>query len=394
MRPCCSQSFSPSVRHLSRLLCHRCSVWIIVFLVVFIFISSVGLGGQGVRSAFDRHNPATSSAQSAQTTSPLIEKELRLAGDYLVGRGVPKDPAQAAYWYRKAADQGDPDAENQLGYFYTWGIGVARDDAEAFRWFARAAGSGCPAAKLNLAVMYYQGVGTPRDLTLALQLLNELADKQYARAEAYLGIIYTTGADVSQNTAAGEKWLSRAAREKNPEAEYALGVLWSFAASREHHPAKALKLFRRAAHQGYVPAMHALGILLEQHPEMASPDEALVMLERAAEAGSWKSSVVLGTLARDGHDRPKSITEAFRWFTIAKKQGGAAAERLTRVDLERFRHSLSEDEQNRQAEIASQWLAQHPNIDLYFFGGSGNSIFPIDEVYAAPNDGSRPQSEF
>lgn len=83
--------------------------------------------------------------RQTSTANPLartIADELRLAGDFLIGRGVAKDPAQSAYWYRKAADQGDPNAQNQLGYLYSWGIGVERDPAEAAKWFMRAAGSG------------------------------------------------------------------------------------------------------------------------------------------------------------------------------------------------------------------------------------------------------------
>src|SRR5580704_6155687 len=47
-----------------------------------------------------------------------LREELRLACDYLAGRGVPRDLSKAAYWYQKAANQGDTGAEVQMGYFY------------------------------------------------------------------------------------------------------------------------------------------------------------------------------------------------------------------------------------------------------------------------------------
>jgi hypothetical protein len=333
---------------------------------------------------FDHLNPPTPSPQSGETLSPPIEKELRLAADYLVGRNGPKDPAQAAYWYRKAADQGDPGAQNQLGYFYTWGIGVERNQQEAFRWYARASGSGLQAAKLNLAVLYYKGVGTTRDVSLALQILTDLAEKGNARAEGYLGILKLGSTDGPRDPAAAEKWLNRAAKAKNPEAEQALGVLWAFTSDHPQDPAKAAKFFRHAAQQGYVPAMHALGILLEQHPEIAPDpaDEAVLMLERAAQAGSWKASATLGTLARDGHNRRQNSADAFRWFTIAKKQGGAAAELLMRRNLDHCRQSLTEEQQNQELAAADAWLAHYPHHDLYLFSGAGVSDFPIGEVYA------------
>ena len=37
----------------------------------------------------------------------------------LEGATVPQDYAEAAKWYRKAADQGLADAQNTLGYMYS-----------------------------------------------------------------------------------------------------------------------------------------------------------------------------------------------------------------------------------------------------------------------------------
>src|ERR1700761_8570935 len=76
-----------------------------------------------------------------------VQQELKLGGDFLVGRGVPKDPARSAYWYRKAADQGNPDAQAELGYFYSAGIGVQPNPAEAAKWFVRAMAGGSSTAK-------------------------------------------------------------------------------------------------------------------------------------------------------------------------------------------------------------------------------------------------------
>ena len=41
------------------------------------------------------------------------------------GRGVPQDRAQAAAWYRKAAEQGDAKAQFNLGLMYRYGPGYS-----------------------------------------------------------------------------------------------------------------------------------------------------------------------------------------------------------------------------------------------------------------------------
>lgn len=319
--------------------------------------------------------------------SPLartVGDELRLAGDYLVGRGVAKDPAQAAYWYRKAAEQGDSNAQNELGYLYSWGIGVGRDEAQAARWFMRAAGSGSQPAKLNLAVMSLKGAGMPRDIHFALDLLHQLAEKDNARAECYLGVLSMEGIGAPVDPRTAEKWFARAAKAKNPEAEYAMGRLWSVEPDHPHDAAKAAGFLRRSAKSGYVPAMDALGLLLIERPELAKhPDEGVTFLRRAAEAGTWRASDALGILARDGRDMPQDIGAAFRWFNIAVAQGAVEAERQVHGDLLRARDLLTADQQQDQIEAAEVWLEKHPNTDLFVFDSGIDDLFPIQEVYAS-----------
>ena len=61
---------------------------------------------------------------------------------YAEGRGVPQDDAEAARWFRLAAEQGYADAQLNLGAAYTDGRGVLKDDAEAVRWWGLAAEQG------------------------------------------------------------------------------------------------------------------------------------------------------------------------------------------------------------------------------------------------------------
>lgn len=318
------------------------------------------------------------------TKNAETEKELQRAADYLMGRGVAKDPVQAAYWFRKAADHGDPGAQNELGYLYAGGVGVERDNAQAFRWFARSAGGGYEAAKLNMAVMYLKGIGVPRDLGFARDLLVELAAKRNGRAEDYLGLMYLNGFGVAEDSRAAEEWFSRAAKDKNPEGEYAMGQIYSVASGHDHDYAKAAKYLRESARGGYVPAMYTLGTLLVNHPEAGEKGsgEAVGWLTRAAEAGTWQSSATLGTLARDGREIRQDTAEAFRWFVIAAKQGGAEAEEQTRANVARCRLTLAAGEQDAQLRAAQSWVEQHPHTDLFVFNDV-RSEFPVGEVYVS-----------
>ena len=75
---------------------------------------------------------------------------------YDKGQGVPQDYAQAALWYRKAAEQGYAVAQYNLGRLYDDGRGVPQDYAEAYFWLDLAAagkldglelGTGCEVSR-------------------------------------------------------------------------------------------------------------------------------------------------------------------------------------------------------------------------------------------------------
>lgn len=98
---------------------------------------------------------------------------------YLLGRGTPKDTAEAVAWYRRAADQGYAAAQVKLGSFYKNGTGVAKDASEAVRWYRKAAQQGDAVAERYLGDMYLKGLGVPKDM-------NEAA-RWYGRAAVQAG---------------------------------------------------------------------------------------------------------------------------------------------------------------------------------------------------------------
>ena len=67
------------------------------------------------------------------------------------GQGVPQDYAQAAAWTRKAAEQGDADAQRYLGLMYDLGQGVPKDAVSAYLWFNLSAARGTGEAQKSAA---------------------------------------------------------------------------------------------------------------------------------------------------------------------------------------------------------------------------------------------------
>lgn len=89
--------------------------------------------------------------------------QVLLGSMYRQGLGVAADLAQAARWFRSAADQGLPQAQYSLGTLYRKGIGVQRDAAEAAKWYRKAADQNLTAAQVGLGASYFYGDGVPRN---------------------------------------------------------------------------------------------------------------------------------------------------------------------------------------------------------------------------------------
>ena len=110
------------------------------------------------------------------------EAQFNLGVRYFHGRGVPEDIQEAIRWVRLAAEQGHAEARLSLGVLYDEGRGVPRDHEEAVRWYRLAAEQGHPEAQFNLGVSYDEGEGVAREGTPPVAEL----DLQQARYEAAL----------------------------------------------------------------------------------------------------------------------------------------------------------------------------------------------------------------
>ena len=98
--------------------------------------------------------------------------QFNLGWMYAIGDGVPKDSTEAVKWFRKAAEQGNANAQCSLGLKYDKGDGVPKDEREAVKWYRKAAEQGDAHAQFNLGLSYRYGDGVPKDIVQAHAWLN------------------------------------------------------------------------------------------------------------------------------------------------------------------------------------------------------------------------------
>jgi hypothetical protein len=92
--------------------------------------------GQVGADAYKRADYAT----ALREWRPLAEQgdadaQYNLGVMYDFAKGVPRDFTAARQWYEKAAAQGHAGAQNNLGGLYEFGHGVKRDYVRAYMWY-------------------------------------------------------------------------------------------------------------------------------------------------------------------------------------------------------------------------------------------------------------------
>jgi hypothetical protein len=101
-----------------------------------------------------------------------INAQAELGYSYQYGDEMNKSPNEALKWNLAAANQGSPMAQHNLAVMYDEGVDIPENNAEAIKWYHKAAGQGHPRAQLNLGIMYWKGEGVTKDLEQAWNLLN------------------------------------------------------------------------------------------------------------------------------------------------------------------------------------------------------------------------------
>ncbi len=126
--------------------------------------------------AYDREDYAT----ALKEWRPLAEQgqaeaQYNLGVMYQLGLGVPQDDQEAIRWYRLAAEQGDASAQFKLGLMYAKGQGVAQNYIQAYMWETLAAAQGNENAAKGLEIL--EKKMSPAQLAEAQRLAGEWTAK-------------------------------------------------------------------------------------------------------------------------------------------------------------------------------------------------------------------------
>ena len=135
------------------------------------------------------------------------------------------DWGQLVKWYRKAADQGNAEAQCNLGLCYAKGVGVTKDLAEAVKLFRQSAEQEDAKAQYNLGRCYARGYGINKDSAEAFKWFRKAAEQGNVLAQYNLGWCYIKGVGIAKDETEALKWYRKAAEQGNTDAKDALEKL-------------------------------------------------------------------------------------------------------------------------------------------------------------------------
>lgn len=160
----------------------------------------------------------------AKATAGDADAQSRMGDVCRVGDQLtPQDLTAATTWYRLAAEQGDVEAQNNLGAMYQNGMGVPTDLAEAARWYRLAAEQNAPTAKFNLGCLLREGKGVSPAPEEGLRLIREAADAGDAAAASMMGWLLRAGDGMPADLVGSAEYFLKAARRGDELASCSLG---------------------------------------------------------------------------------------------------------------------------------------------------------------------------
>ncbi len=145
---------------------------------------------------------------------PAIETaETLLAGE------VGSAPASKLYEVLPRAEQGDADAQCDVGQIYERGLGVPQDLRQAATWYQRAAEQGYERGLIQFGRMLWAGLGVQQNAVRAVECWLRPAEQGVADAQRRLGDAYALGKGVPWSYHEGAGWYRKAGLQGDAQAK-------------------------------------------------------------------------------------------------------------------------------------------------------------------------------
>ncbi|MDE6408374.1 MAG: SEL1-like repeat protein, partial [Anaeroplasmataceae bacterium] len=217
------------------------------------------------------------------------------------------DRDEALKWYRLAAEQGNADAQYNLSEYYR--CGQEENKEEFYKWLKLAAFNGNPIAQIRFGYYYlYNQKDEPSwldmygDSRYAYDLVNDDNDNEYCI--------------IDNDNECAVKWIKTAAAQGSPKAQFAVGNCYFYGYGVKKNKNVALDWWKHAALQGSFLAQKSL------YDWYQDTKEGIKWLKMAANQGDVESQVELAYIYYNGIGIERNYIEAAKWYKEAALKEG------------------------------------------------------------------------
>lgn len=227
--------------------------------------------------------------------------------------------------YREAAEQGDAEAQYQLGLGYVTSLDFEPNPAEALNWWRKAAVQQHPESLFTLG-MWYMWRHLPGG-NEAVSFYKYVLEQWSKNARSYFGVTSLFELDILQDDKDAATWLYRAAELGQVGAQFLLGWMHMTGRRALQNHTEAVTWFHKAAEQGDAEVQFKLGqvysriVSIPREERLKNKVEAAKWYRKAAEQGHLEAQCSLGYAYAFGLGVHKNRAKANAWFLKAADQG-------------------------------------------------------------------------
>ncbi|MCT4654537.1 MAG: hypothetical protein N4A65_01875 [Cohaesibacter sp.] len=284
-------------------------------------------------------------SEHGQTAGPLRAlAEVKLQSDYAFGSDEGNEHAMPTEYLRslaRLAALGQVRAQRLLGWHYYSGLWIKKDGERAFYWYEKAAQSGDANAQLALYSMLRNGFGILKDEKLAIEWLHRSAENGWPDSQVLLGVRYEKGSFVEKDPLKAFRLFEKAAQQESGYGLFALAHAYERGVGVSSDWEKAQDLYLKAAEEGYHAAQTRIGLdYLRGSGVEKDIDKAVKWLLRARNNGSAEAAYELGGIYLRGNAKTQDFTKAYNFLLDAKELGYRDLDR----DISDLRRSFSKEE--------------------------------------------------
>jgi len=173
----------------------------------------------------------------------------------------------AAKWYEKAAEKGDPLAKIELGQLYLFGRGVTQDVKRAEDYFTQVDAKRLPHTTDSISSGILFSRECPGDGSGPLsEWINVQAEKGHSWGQYVLGEAYKSNLCAPKDEGKAFEWTLKAAEQGNPDAQLTVGYALRNGTGVKVDMLEAYKWFEKAARQGNLRGKRAMQKMCEERP--------------------------------------------------------------------------------------------------------------------------------